>query len=262
MKMFRSTFVCACTFLLLAASFSSCNKILEYYNYNNDPSTGCQIKTITNTSGTYVSTTRISYHSNGLPASVNYATYDTEFNFTDSFTFYYVYDQQDRLISETSDFVYGPNLVYYAYEGNSKLPVRDTVRALYFSFVEDLEYDAHGRIIQKTRRDFQFVIPQDNPGPHPDEVYRYYYDLRGNRQENLSNPGYRGIIQYGDKPSLYSVHPVWQLIYKDYSKNSVPFGETFNNEELPLSIKQTNVPYLQPFLDLSRGSEIVYECGD
>jgi hypothetical protein len=77
----------------------------------------------------------------------------------------------------------------------------------------------------------------------------------------MSNPGYPGIIQYSDKPSLYSLHSVWQLIHKDYSKNSVPFGETFNNKDLPLSIKQSNVAYFQPFLNLYLGSVIEYDCG-
>lgn len=253
----------ACFLILISISFSSCQKLLDYYNYNdNEPSTGCQITTIRNTGGPDIYTTSMQYQNNGLPASVTYETHNTELDYTDSYTFHYTYDHLDRLISETSDFVYGGDLVFYAYEGDSKFPVRDTVQALYFSYVEDLEYDISGRIIKKTRRDFQFVIPEDNPGPHPDEVYQYYYDLRGNRQENVSNRGYPGIIQYSDKPSLYSLHPVWQLIHKDYSKNSVPFGETFNNKDLPLSIKQTDVPYFQPFLNLFLGSKVEYECAE
>ena len=252
----------ACLLLLVTITFTSCHKILDYYNYNHgEHSTGCRIKTITNTSGQDVYIASINYHSNGLPAYVKYEAHYNDFNYTDSFTFYYAYDHLDRLVSETSEFVYGPDIIHYAYEGNSTLPVRDTVHALYVSYVEDLEYDSKGRIIKKTIRDYQFVIPEDNPGPHPDVVYQYYYDLRGNRQENLSNNGYPGIIQYSDKPSLYSLHPVWQLIHKDYSRNSVPFGETFNEKDLPLSIKQTDVPYLQPFLNLIPGSKIEYECG-
>ena len=112
----------------------------------------------------------------------------------------------------------------------------------------------------KTRRDFQFVIPEDNPGPHPDEVYRYYYDIRGNRQQHPSNPGYNGVIQYSDKPSLYSLHPVWQLTHKNYSKNSVPYGETYNSKGLPLTVKEDNVASFQPFLNLHFGSAITYDC--
>jgi len=253
----------ACFLVLLTVTLSSCQKLLDYYNYNgNKPSTGCQIKAITHSSSSVESTTRITYRSNGLPATVKYEMHDVAFDYTDSFTFHYAYDHLNRLVSESSDWVYGPNLIYYAYEGNSSLPVRDTIRALYESFVEDLQYDVKGRIIKKARRDFQFVIPEDNPGPHPDEVYKYYYDARGNRQEHISNPGYPGIIQYSDKPSLYSTHPVWQLIHKDYSINSVPFGETFNEKNLPLSIKQNKVSYLQPFLDLHPGSKIEYDCDE
>lgn len=248
--------------LLFAFSFSSCQKILEHYNHHGSkPSTNCQIKTASNSHDVTFDTTRFFYHSNGLPAYVQFASHNTEFDFIDSFTLYYQYDHLDRLIAETSEWVYGPSLVYYAYEGNSRLPVRDTIRALYSSCVEDLEYDALGRLIKKTRRDFEYVIPEADPGTDQVEVYRYYYDLRGNRQEHSSNPGYHGLIQYSDKPSLYSLNPVWQLIYKDYSRNSVPFGETFNSDGLPLSIKTGDIPR-QAFLSVGAGSKIEYDCGE
>jgi hypothetical protein len=245
-------------------TFSSCNKLLDYYNYKNGnaPSTGCQVKTMTFASGTETYTTSISYSSNSAPTNVKYETYNSEFDYTDSFTFHYTYDELNRLVSGTSDYAYGPDFVYYEYDGNSALPVRDTVRALYMSYVEDLEYDTKGRLIKITRRDFQYVIPQDDPSKQTVEVYKYYYDLRGNRQEDMSNIGYPGLIQYSDKPSLYSLHPVWQLIHKDYSKNSVPFGETYNDKDLPLSISENVRQYIQPFLNLTHGSSIDYVCTD
>src|SRR5688572_21175001 len=112
----------ACFLILITISFSSCQKLLDYYNYkdHDEPSPGCRIKTITTTSGLHVNTTQVEYHSNGLPASVKYKIHDGEFNYTDSFTFHYTYDHLERLISQTSDFVYGPSLVFYAYEGDSK----------------------------------------------------------------------------------------------------------------------------------------------
>lgn len=251
----------ACCLLLVATVFSSCSKMLDYYNHkDSEPPPDCQVKKITQQSGTDVYTTRVTYYANGQPASVKYERYDGTVDYIDSFTFYYAYDHLNRLISETSDFVYSYDLVYYAYEGNSTLPVRDTIRALYSSHVEDLEYDAKGRIIKRTLRDFQFVVPEDNPGPHPPVVYKYYYDIRGNRQEHMSNPGYPGLIEYSDKPSIYCLHPVWQLSYKDYSKNSVPVGETFNEHGLPLIVREGNGRFPQPFLDMYFGSRIEYEC--
>jgi hypothetical protein len=251
----------ACVLLLLAISFSSCKKFLDYYHYhNNEPANASRITTITHVGPVDDDTTRIFYNNNGLPAALNYQMHNKEFDFIDSFTFYYAYDHLDRLLSETSEFVYGGNLIYYAYEGNSSLPLRDTVRALYVDFVEDLDYDAKGRIIKITQRDFHYLIPQDNTIPNETRVIKYYYDLRGNRQEDMSNGSYPGIIQYTDKPSLYSLHPVWQLIHKNYSRNSVPYGETFNENGLPLSIKENSEPF-QPFLNVGHGSKIEYDCG-
>lgn len=255
--MFKNAFF----LLVIVISCGSCEKLMDYYNYKErEAIPACRVNTITNTTDSEIYTTRIFYNNAGLPVAVKYETYNRELDFIDSFSFYYAYDQVNRLISETSEFVYGPNLVYYAYEGNSKLPVRDSVVALYSSWVEDLEYDVIGRLIKKTARNFQFIIPEDNPGPHPDIVHRYYYDVRGNRQEHVSNPGYSGLVQYTDNPSLYSLHPVWQLTHKNYSRNSVAFAETYNDKGLPLIMKDDIVPNPQPFLNLSASSVVDYDC--
>lgn len=257
--MFKRTFFLA----VLVITFSSCHKVLEYYNYKEPkPSTGCRVTKITNASAASLDTTTIQYHSNGYPSSVTYSEYESDIDYTTTYIFHYTYDHLNRLTSETSDYVYGRDLIYYAYEGDSKLPVRDTVRALYLSFVEDLEYDAKGRIIQITRRDFNFVIPEDNPGPHPDQVVRFYYDFRGNRQPHSTNLNYSGMVKYNDKPSLVSLHPVWQLIHKNYSRNSVDYATTFNDKGLPLTITNTGAKYFQPFLDVYYGAKIEYDCED
>jgi len=63
----------ACFLVPLTVTLSSCQKLLDYYNYNgNKPSTGCQIKAITHSSSSVESTTRITYRSNGLPATVKH----------------------------------------------------------------------------------------------------------------------------------------------------------------------------------------------
>jgi hypothetical protein len=254
----------ACLLILVAITFSSCQKLLDYYNYNNaKPPAGCKIIKTSNDQQSYTTSNVFLYHSNGLPAAIKHQTYDKEFDFIDSFTRVFTYDHLDRLIADTSDNWYTGAFVYYAYEGNSRLPVRDTVRALYETYVNDLEYDAQGRIIKVTQRILSFVIPEDHPGPYKDVVSKYYYDLRGNRQEHPSNVRYSGLIEYSDKPSLYSLHPVWQLIHKNYSRNSVPFGETFNEHGLPLSIKDAPVSHFQQFLKtVGQGSKLEYDCAE
>jgi hypothetical protein len=237
---------------------------MDYYNYKEaNPPTGCQIISTSNENESYSTSAEFTYHSNGLPAAVKSDTYDKEIDFTQTVTRFFKYDHLNRLVADSSDSWYANPFIFYAYEGNSTLPVRDTVHALNGTFVDDLEYDAQGRIIKVTTRVIEDFFPEDNPGPHPDAVAKYYYDIRGNKQEHPSNAGYSGLIEYSDKPSLYSLHPVWQLIHKNYSKNSVPFGATFNEKGLPLTTKQAEVPHFEPFLkSIGKGTQIAYDCGE
>jgi hypothetical protein len=142
------------------------------------------------------------------------------------------YDDHGRLRSFTSDWVYGPDQVYYAYDGESRLPVRDTLRGTFPNvFVEDLTYDTNGRIVRVHKR----IVEQweEDTGEYPDEIYTYYYDMRGNRQLHPSSRGYSGLIRYSDNPSVASLNPVWQLLYKNYSVNSTG-NFTFNEHGLPM----------------------------
>lgn len=51
---------------------------------------------------------------------------------------------------------------------------------------------------------------------------KYTYDANGNKQVTLDIEGKTPPpLEYSDKPSLYSLNPVWQLIHKDWSKNSL-----------------------------------------
>jgi hypothetical protein len=185
--------------------------------------------------------------------------YDRPFDIFHSHTFNYTYDHLDRLVSENSDWVYSQPLVFYAYEGDSKKPVRDTIPRIFGQvIVEDFDYDPQGRIIKIVNR----TISQwdTDTEVYPTLEFRFYYDLRGNRQEDPANPGYTGLIVYSDKPSLYSLHPVWQIVHKDFSRNSVLYAETYNDKGLPLTIKNELVPHFQTFLDLQPGSHIQYDC--
>lgn len=211
---------------------------MDYYNVGDDqpqPPPECRLLTLRDTSSQEYFENTYNYNTSNNPVSIRYSMYDYILDYTHEYVFDFSYDDLGRLVSRTSDFAYGGDMVYYAYEGNSNLPVRDTVVSLYSSWVEDLEYDEQGRLVKMTQRDFQFVIPEENPGPYPDVIYRYYYDIRGNRQEHPSNPGYGGLIQYSDNPSLYSLHPVWQIVYKNHSRNSIA-GAQINEDGLPAKI--------------------------
>ncbi|MBA4166840.1 MAG: hypothetical protein H0X41_04755 [Chitinophagaceae bacterium] len=248
--------------MILVIITSSCNKILDYYhNHKGDNAASCKILSLSYKDSVSERKTEISYNAAGYPESVTYTSSDIYTSGPPlTYIFNYKYDVLNRLISETSDWVYTQNIVYYAYEGNSKVPVRDTIPGLFGDiYVEDLESDNLGRITKVTKRIIQ--NPED-PIDFPTEVHKYYYDGHGNRQEDPSNAKYPGVIVYNNKPSLYTLHPVWNIIHKDYSKNSVSYGETYNDKGFPLTIKRGNADYFQPFLDMLPGDEIDYDCTD
>ena len=147
----------------------------------------------------------------------------------------------------------------YVYTGSSPLPVLDT---LYLNndrgiFVEEFEYDAAGRMTRVLRRQIEQGA---NGKPEADVELRYFYDLRSNRQEHPDNPGYPGLILYNSKPSLYSLHRVWQIRYRDFSKNATATGETYNEEGLPTKFSDSTNTYFQPFLSADPGATVQYEC--
>ena len=252
--MFKKTFVVLATGIMLAG----CQKILDRI-HNHPAAGGCQITGIASNSESYIDSTTILYNTAGQPVNIIYTSYDVAFNGYHTHTFNYNYNNQNRLISQTSDWVYSQDQVYYAYEGNAKEPVRDTIPKIFGQvIVEDFEYDGQNRINKVTAR----TVSQweDDPEVYPTLVYKYVYDAQGNRQEDPSNPHYAGTIQYSNKPSLYSLNNVWQIVQKDYSRNSVLYVDTYNDKGLPTSIKKDPVVYFQSFLNLLPGSHIDYSC--
>lgn len=191
------------------------------------------------------------YNFSGLPDSIVKGPYG-EYPF---YTVYpYEYDESGRLIQTGAYTTESPSKVTYAYEGNSRLPARDTLHS-FNTTVQYVEYDANGRIV----RVYSKNITSDGEIYIPDTDVRYYYDMRGNRQEHPSNDNYPGIIKYSDKPSIYSLNNVWQLEYKNYSKNSLLIGVDYNEHGLPLTLKE-NLGRNHPFYHIGDFTRFIYEC--
>ncbi|HLA54427.1 MAG TPA: hypothetical protein VK618_14020, partial [Flavitalea sp.] len=245
--------------LLCSITVSSCQKFQDYLQRRDEIlRPDCQIENIVS-SDPISYRVQLSYHPDGYPMLAN--VHDDTYPGGDAteFTISYVYDSLKRLVGESSDYVYLKRGVFYAYDGNSKLPVRDTVPGLFGDLnIEELEYDALGRIIKVSS--YGIGLPDEGSPVSDKVVYKYFYDLKGNRQEDPSNPDYQGVILYTSKPSLYSLHSVWKLIHKDYSRNSVDYAESYNDRGLPLIITRDTVPRFQPFLDMYPGSGITYAC--
>lgn len=226
--------------IVIALAISGCQKLQDYYNYKDvDDAPPCRVASRSDTVDIFIFNKYYQYDALGKPVSVTYETQEPDIDYTEQYTFNYNYDQMGRLVSTTSDWVYGPDQVYYAYEGNSRLPVRDTLRPAFPNvFVEDFTYDDHGRIIKIVKR----IIEQwdEDQSEYPDEVTQYYYDVRGNRQPHPSNAGYNGPILYDTGHTLLALHPVWQLEARNWSKNS-PMGWIFNEKNLPVARKAGGV---------------------
>lgn len=160
---------------------------------------------------------------------------------------HFIYDEKDRLIeilpimdSITNEELYTnkPDRVVYVYEGNSRLPVRDTVFRNDFTWgneIEELYYDAEGRVNR--------VFRQLTTDAAYDLETKYTYDANGNKQVTLDIEGKTPPpLEYSDKPSLYSLNPVWQLIHKDWSKNSLKVPvKTVTAQGLPETLEYNMV---------------------
>ncbi|MBO9572573.1 MAG: hypothetical protein J7497_10250 [Chitinophagaceae bacterium] len=216
----------------------------------------------------------VHYNKKGNPVLVNYQLMHY---YLATFSVSYKYDNKDRLIEVVPsgdplpDFSYtAPIRIKYVYQGNGQLPVRDTLFSSDGKFVnevEDLYYDSYGRINR--------IVHRNNSYPWPTNYEsKYYYDANGNKQVSLTGNGeIPSVVVYGDKPSLYSLHPVWRLVHKDYSVNSVKDGAvTYNSKGLPLRVNlntffnfQSGIFYNRPFLCVENGpdyqlSDISYTC--
>ncbi len=272
--------LCFSFFLLIACSKKDIKKWTEKPPCEQPPSVTCRVDSIYPVEKGHPAMSRwtsvgVHYNTKGNPVLANYQLMHYAHL---KFSVHYIYDDKDRLIELTEPEGHGlddvfytiPLRVKYVYEGNSSLPVRDSI----FRFgsqevfeVEDLYYDEAGRINRIVHRGDNY------PWPHNYET-KYYYDARGNKQVSLDGTGAEpGLVEYSEKPSLYSLHPLWQLIHKDYSVNSVKTGaETYNSEGLPLKVNlnvffntRSGIFYNRPFLCAENGpyyelSYISYTC--
>ena len=248
-------------FLCAAVLLSSCQKALDYYNVKEvEAPPSCRVETIKGHSedGTLVHDMQFIYSANGKLEGVTdwFPEEDPDGIFADFWE--YRYDSLGRIIYTGPFSTPRPFAEIYYYEGNSPLPAGDTLVRLAFMVAEKFGYDAQGRIVEIEQK----FISWDEDGNMVVEeptFTRYYYDLRGNRQESPGNFDYAGPIIYSDKPSLYSLDPVFQIQYKDWSKNSTIEAEALNEQQLPTKLKPQQ-RHMQPFISMAPGYSLAYSC--
>ena len=245
--------------LCLGFLFSGCQKISEYYKRGTtEVITPCRITHYTYDYYENVVNTYFDYNSKGQPIRI---TYFDEWLPEGQASEEFIYDNIDRLIEHVPDEFIGGKRTYI-YEGDSRYPLRDTLEDSYGNkYVEAFEFDYSGRIIRET---IQWVVAGEGFEYEPDlfwkEVKNYYYDVHGNRQVNPFDHPWHKTILYSDKPSIYSLHPTWQLIFRDYSRNNASQIKTTNDRGLPVTFQVNDLAYWQPFFDLPMNATIFYNC--
>ncbi len=278
---------------LVLCLFISCSKrdIQKWLNKpgNPTPSVPCRIDSIypvTEGDPMLVSwvAAGVHYNDQGNPSFINYT--QRYFNYS-NFTVYYKYDSRNRLIEVDPPYVdplhmevssISPVTAHkFVYEGNSTLPIRDSIISdtfygvsegvaykVYTVKIEDLFYDEQGRINRVVSRR-NFYNTRFNEHSYFEQEFKYSYDSKGNRQTisvGADNPP-PAVVKYTNKPSLYSLHPVWQLVHRNWSKNAPEMNvQKYNNNGLPTRADMSREGFLET--RMSNGSDpffnIKYTC--
>lgn len=240
--------------------FSSCQKIMEFYSLNSSVETKpthCRIRSFSSELYESVNRTVVQYDTLGNPVRIVYLADWIE----GGKAFEYIrYDSLGRMISHEPDSTMGYRRKY-VYQGSSPVPLRDTATDFQGKkYLESFKTDAIGRIIEEEIKWIYSPPDLEDDFEFPTEVYRYYYDLQGNRQANPYDHPWHKPIRYSKRPSLYGLHNVWQIIHRDYSKNGIENVVAFNEKGLPLLFVVDEFAYWQPFLDMNQRSRVAYDC--
>jgi hypothetical protein len=170
-------------------------------------------------------------YTNGNPISVLYKNGGA----TGFPEYYFYYDRQGRLKELFQDGF--PEARHrYGYDANNRI-VTDTLTHFPSSpeisdiYVSTFTYDNQGRIIKENIRNLYYHGEPLKPTRNP----TYTYDNRG----NLAVAGWKSS-SYDNKVSIFRSHPVFQFIFRNYSRNNAAPEAKYNSKGLPTSIQNLN----------------------
>jgi hypothetical protein len=249
-KMYANTsFFAMLTMVLLFTA--ACKKVPDY-PHGVRP---CQIVKLKGYNGGSVDSFIVKYNSKHFPISMTRSN-----GGTGSPNYVFRYDRYDRLtdyIGVYQDGKWFETWTRYTYDNRNRV-IRDTLFVFGnmstgpgtdISHTAEYKYDAQNRII---RHAVKFT------GTDMGWVYAFKYDQNGNRQlidadMEVEYP----LAVYDNKVNMHRLHPIWQFLSMDYSRNNVARSDLIYNEyELPVSTSGT-----MGFANLSfQGLTITYSC--
>lgn len=253
MKALLSTFM-RCTLVIACLSYSACIKDPE----NPSAIPECRVDQIMGELNYPGDTITIRYNSKGNPIAIdkNYVT-------TGSPRYVFKYDKNDRLIELAGMYNHPTNyeiLFRYSYDYKNRIKA-DTQYTFGFigqpampEYIHEYEYDSKDRMTRYKHRSLY-------------SSYRWEYNFHYNAQGNLSkvtneNGAEVGSFSYDydDKVNINSLHPIWQFLSMDYSRNNHSPARSYNNKGLPTALDFSNKnPGNFGILPLTN-VEITYQC--
>ncbi|MBO9631921.1 MAG: hypothetical protein J7578_02300 [Chitinophagaceae bacterium] len=244
-----------CVWAALIFGTQACNKKgqLSGDGKNSGGSSTCQITAITDTGVPGVLT--FHYNSNGDPDSILSTNESSGYN-----SVWFRYDSLNRLIQSAYTSGGADRFIYwskYYYDSTGRI-VKDTsysygriVGGLPFypagNHYTEYEYDALGRVTKTT------VKNQDPYSGNylPPLVTTYAYNLAG----NLILSG----VTYDNKQSLYSTHPVFQFMARDYSVNNPFTANSYNGDDFPVNYT-TGLIFLNYYHNQVDNATVTWNC--
>lgn len=161
-------------------------------------------------------------YNNGKPVSLVYNQIATGFQ-----NYYFQYDKLGRLKSYRMRYSENDPMEevvhVYGYDANNRI-VSDTIPGFN---VSTFTYDSQQRIIKEN-------IRYNNPNI-PTRNRTFTYDNRG----NLAVAGWKSS-SYDNKVSIFRSNPVFQFIFRNYSRNNAAPQAKYNSKGLLLSMNPAN----------------------
>ncbi|ACU61871.1 hypothetical protein [Chitinophaga pinensis] len=203
-------------------------------------------------------TITIRYNSKGNPIAMdkNHVT-------TGSPRYVFKYDKNDRLTELIGMYNHPTNyetLYRFSYDYKNRIKA-DTQYTFGFigqpampEYIHEYEYDSKGRMTR-----YRHISLYSS--------YRWEHNFQYNAQGNLSkvineygNETSAFPYDYDDKVNVNSLHPIWQFLSHDYSRNNHSPAVSYNNKGLPTEI-DLRTKYQGSFANLPINHvQISYQC--
>jgi hypothetical protein len=183
------------------------------------------------------------YNKAGNPVSLIYNNVATGTQ-----NYYFYYDKLGRLKEYRTRYSENDPMEeerhVYGYDANNRI-VTDTIGGVTGGviFISTLTYDNLGRIVKENIRHISTGIVR-NP--------TYTYDNRG----NLAVAGWKSS-SYDNKVSIFRSNPVFQFIFRNYSRNNAAPQAKYNSKGLPLSMKPGNDAFFNSRMEIPMA---FYDC--